>query len=533
MAFLRASTSFESPIISAQGVFLRVPSLADYPEWAQLRSESRTFLTPWEPTWPADDLTRAAFRRRIRRYQSEMRDDHSYAFFIFSQPDSVLVGGVTLSNVTRGMTQTGTVGYWMGERYANRGMMTRAVRALVPFAFNALRLHRLEAACLPHNRASMRLLEKVGFRREGLARGLVCINGPVAGPYRLRRCCPTIRCRNRTFLPVHSLSTADGQVRIPSPCDRRRRALLLCWQIGRGGCALRAEHTLKRILLAVMAVMLAAKLLPSKPFPCPSKPKTLDLGGAIERYFNQAERIQVSTARGPTGIVRRIEVRSENAGGTSDWVVFALANPSDEQIERHARRAALPAGRLGLIWPISVRSAFAPSPQRGHRAGNGSPATNQTSSASRSIPARSSPTWPNSGHPDLPEIHLWQPEAYEDVVNSYTLYRGRRVGYRRASGAVPERAVRRQGHRHVPGDRGARLGGARLHLHRLRLLEQGFSDHGRQHGDIARGDGSRARRRLARLPLHVPASAPLARTLQSRWGALAARARCSGWRYRH
>jgi ribosomal-protein-alanine N-acetyltransferase len=177
MAFLRASTSLETPIISGQGLFLRVPSLADYPEWAQLRAESRAFLTPWEPTWPADDLTRAAFRRRIRRYQTEIREDHSYPFFIFTQPDSVLVGGVTLSNVTRGMTQTGTVGYWMGERHAGRGLMTRAVQALVPFAFNALRLHRLEAACLPHNAASMRLLLKVGFRREGLARGLVCING--------------------------------------------------------------------------------------------------------------------------------------------------------------------------------------------------------------------------------------------------------------------------------------------------------------------------------------------------------------------
>jgi ribosomal-protein-alanine N-acetyltransferase len=75
------------------------------------------------------------------------------------------------------MTQTATIGYWMGERFANRGHMSAAVSALSPFAFTALRLHRLEAACLPHNRASMRLLEKVGFRREGLARGLVCING--------------------------------------------------------------------------------------------------------------------------------------------------------------------------------------------------------------------------------------------------------------------------------------------------------------------------------------------------------------------
>lgn len=177
MAFLRSSTPYETPVIPADGLFLRVPSLADYPVWAQLRGESRTFLTPWEPTWPADDLTRAAYRRRMRRYQAEVREDRAYPFFVFRQSDYLLVGGITLSNVTRGMTQTATLGYWMGERHAGRGYMTRAVQALAPFAFGTLNLHRLEAACLPHNHPSMRLLEKAGFRREGLARGLVCING--------------------------------------------------------------------------------------------------------------------------------------------------------------------------------------------------------------------------------------------------------------------------------------------------------------------------------------------------------------------
>jgi ribosomal-protein-alanine N-acetyltransferase len=177
MAFLRATTPLESPIIAGEGVYMRPPNLADYSTWAELRAESRAFLTPWEPTWPADDLTRSAFRRRIRRYQDEIRDDHAYPFFIFRQADQILLGGITLSNVTRGMTQTATLGYWMGERHANRGYMTRAVKALAPFAFGALRLHRLEAACLPHNVASMRLLEKLGFQREGLARGLVCIAG--------------------------------------------------------------------------------------------------------------------------------------------------------------------------------------------------------------------------------------------------------------------------------------------------------------------------------------------------------------------
>lgn len=177
MAFLRATAPYETPVISGEGLFLRTPGPADYPAWAELRAESRAFLTPWEPTWPADDLTRTAFRRRIRRYQMEVREDRAYPFFIFRQADYALLGGITLSNVTRGMTQTATLGYWMGERHANRGHMTRAVRAIVPFAFGALHLHRLEAACLPHNGASMRLLERVGFQREGLARGLVCING--------------------------------------------------------------------------------------------------------------------------------------------------------------------------------------------------------------------------------------------------------------------------------------------------------------------------------------------------------------------
>ena len=177
MAFLRATSPYESPVIAGEGLFLRTPSLADYPVWAELRAESRAFLTPWEPTWPADDLTRTAFRRRIRRYLTEIREDHAYPFFIFRQSDYTLLGGITLSNVTRGMTQTATIGYWMGERHAGRGGMTRAVWALTPFAFGTLHLHRLEAACLPHNAASMRLLENVGFRREGLARGLVCING--------------------------------------------------------------------------------------------------------------------------------------------------------------------------------------------------------------------------------------------------------------------------------------------------------------------------------------------------------------------
>jgi [ribosomal protein S5]-alanine N-acetyltransferase len=156
---------------------LRTPLMGDYPEWAALRESSRAFLTPWEPTWPADDLTRPAFRRRLRRYAEDLRTDQSYALFIFRTSDSLLVGGLTLANVRRGVAQAGSLGYWIGQPFARRGYMLAAVRALVPFAFGPLRLHRLEAACIPTNAASIGLLEKSRFTREGYAREYLCING--------------------------------------------------------------------------------------------------------------------------------------------------------------------------------------------------------------------------------------------------------------------------------------------------------------------------------------------------------------------
>ena len=178
MAFFRTVSLAESlPAIEGEGVTLRAPQMVDFAEWSALRELSRDFLTPWEPTWPADDLTRGAFRRRVRRYADDLRTDQAYAFFIFRKVDDVLVGGLTLANVRRGVAQAASLGYWMGAPHVQRGYMTAAVRALIPFAFGPLRLHRLEAACIPSNAASVRLLERTGFRREGAAREYLCING--------------------------------------------------------------------------------------------------------------------------------------------------------------------------------------------------------------------------------------------------------------------------------------------------------------------------------------------------------------------
>ena len=178
MAFFRSvSFSEQAPAIAGDAVLLRAPQMSDHAEWSALRAASRDFLTPWEPTWPADDLTRAAFRRRIRRYAEDQRSDLAYPFFIFRKTDSVLVGGLTLANIRRGCAQAASLGYWMGAAYAGQGYMTAAVATVLPFAFGTLRLHRVEAACIPANDVSIRLLEKTGFQREGFARQYLCING--------------------------------------------------------------------------------------------------------------------------------------------------------------------------------------------------------------------------------------------------------------------------------------------------------------------------------------------------------------------
>jgi ribosomal-protein-alanine N-acetyltransferase len=178
MAFFRTVSFAETmPAVAGAGVALRIPQAGDYPAWAALREQSRAFLTPWEPVWPSDDLTRSAFRRRIKRYVEDQRNDIAYAFLIFRSSDEALVGGLTLANIRRGVAQAGSIGYWVGAPFARQGYMTAALRALIPYSFTTLRLHRLEAACIPGNTASVRLLEKTGFAREGYARGYLCING--------------------------------------------------------------------------------------------------------------------------------------------------------------------------------------------------------------------------------------------------------------------------------------------------------------------------------------------------------------------
>ena len=178
MALLKTlSESLRGKAMTSGPVELRPPARGDWKKWAELRSQSRSYLEPWEPTWTRDTLTRKAFARRLRAYSLNAQADTGYAFFIFRQDDSALVGSVSLNHVRRGVSQTGSVGYWTGEPFARKGYMTAALVGLLPFAFDTINLHRVSAACLSHNVASRTLLEKVGFSEEGFARKYLRING--------------------------------------------------------------------------------------------------------------------------------------------------------------------------------------------------------------------------------------------------------------------------------------------------------------------------------------------------------------------
>ena len=177
MALLDWMSDVAGPVVRGDGVLLRPPRAADHAAWSVLRDGSRDYLQPWEPAWPDDDLTKAAFRRRLSIYAREMELGNAWPFFVFVQDGKTLAGAVTLSNVRRGVAETGTLGYWIGRPFAGRGHTTAAVRGVVGFAFDRVKLHRLEAACLPTNLASRRVLEKSGFRNEGRARAYLKING--------------------------------------------------------------------------------------------------------------------------------------------------------------------------------------------------------------------------------------------------------------------------------------------------------------------------------------------------------------------
>ncbi|NCO86404.1 MAG: GNAT family N-acetyltransferase [Rhodobacterales bacterium] len=163
--------------LDTERLILRPPLHGDYRAWAALRRDSAAFLTPWEPTWAEDHLSRKSFTNRVYWAQRSIAAGSAVPLFLIRRSDDGLLGAITLDNIRRGPAQAGTTGYWIGQPFARQGYMREAVTALVHYAFTTLDLSRIEAGCLPENTPSRRLLEQCGYKYEGVAQSYLQING--------------------------------------------------------------------------------------------------------------------------------------------------------------------------------------------------------------------------------------------------------------------------------------------------------------------------------------------------------------------
>ncbi|MGF1658698.1 MAG: GNAT family protein [Rubrimonas sp.] len=163
--------------LRSERLLLRPPQIEDFEPWALLRRESEAFLAPWEPARTPDHLSLKAFRERVRWAARCIADGRATPLFLLRQSDGALLGAATLDNIRRGPAMCASLGYWIGAPHARQGYMTEAVGALRDHAFGPLGLSRIEAACLPENAASRAVLERCGFKYEGVAQSYLQIAG--------------------------------------------------------------------------------------------------------------------------------------------------------------------------------------------------------------------------------------------------------------------------------------------------------------------------------------------------------------------
>lgn len=151
----------------------------DFPAWREVRIRNEDWLVPWEPrriaALPDPVHDRTAFESRCNARDRERAADHAYPFGVFV--DQHFAGEVNLNNVTRGAMQSATIGYWIDRARAGRSYIAESVVVVCRYAFDELSLHRIEVCIVPRNTNSRRVMDKLGFRDEGVAERFLEING--------------------------------------------------------------------------------------------------------------------------------------------------------------------------------------------------------------------------------------------------------------------------------------------------------------------------------------------------------------------
>lgn len=178
-AYGHPSMSAAAIRIYGRRVMLRPLQPNDWPQWAEVRQRNDQWLTPWEPLRPANLLDptrdRDAFMSRCGARDRDRQMGVAYGFGVFVGND--FAGEINLNNVARGALQNGTVGYWIDQAKAGQRYTAEGVVVLAKFAFEQLRLHRLEICIVPRNSNSRRVMEVLAIREEGVALRFLEING--------------------------------------------------------------------------------------------------------------------------------------------------------------------------------------------------------------------------------------------------------------------------------------------------------------------------------------------------------------------
>lgn len=158
-------------------IFIRFFEDSDAEALLDLHLENSEFFQGRSPTFAEDFYTLDSKRKYISSAAEQREKDGGYLFGIYLKDDGQLIGDINLAHIFRGPLQSCLIGYSLGKRHNGRGYATEAVSLAVEFAFNELKLHRIEAGVMPDNIGSMRVLEKAGFHREGIQQKGVKING--------------------------------------------------------------------------------------------------------------------------------------------------------------------------------------------------------------------------------------------------------------------------------------------------------------------------------------------------------------------
>lgn len=182
---LRASPEVApSPSLTArvltERLVLRPPRTSDVPVMRSVLRKNAAHLRPWSVAQgPGEDLTSlTSVSRAILRQRREWKTGQAYVLLVASRAEPTgVIGRVALGGILRGAFQNAYLGYWIDVDHQGEGLMTEAVRAATTFAFASAGLHRVQAAVMPRNAASQRVLAKVGYRQEGYAARYLCIAG--------------------------------------------------------------------------------------------------------------------------------------------------------------------------------------------------------------------------------------------------------------------------------------------------------------------------------------------------------------------